>query len=79
MRIPYTETNLILEEAYVKPSPISKLKDVKVMMVVVDDINEFKRLFLEFSCVNLLDLISHLEGSHILWYTLQEQLIGNIN
>ena len=48
-------------------------------MVDIDDIEEFKRVFLIFACVTLLAPTSRLEGSHSLWYTPQEQLLGNIN
>ncbi|XP_059595830.1 uncharacterized protein LOC132254368 [Vitis vinifera] len=40
---------------------------------------EFKRVFLIFACATLLAPTSHLEGSHSLWYTPREQLLGNIN
>ena len=49
------------------------------MMVDIDDIKEFKRVFLIFACVTLLAPTSRLEGSHSLWYTPQEQLLENIN
>ena len=49
------------------------------MMVDIDDIEEFKRVFLIFMCTTLLAPTSHLKGSQALWYTPQEQLLGNIN
>ena len=48
-------------------------------MVDIDDIEEFKRVFLIFACATLLAPTSCLEGSHSLWYTPREQLLGNIN
>ena len=45
------------------------LKDIEALMVDIDDIDEFKRLFFIFLCATSLTLTSHLEGSHALWYT----------
>ncbi|KAL6314447.1 hypothetical protein AAG906_025932 [Vitis piasezkii] len=49
------------------------------MMVGIDDMEEFKRVFLIFASATLLVPTSRLEGSHSLWYTPREQLLGNIN
>lgn len=46
MRISYVKMMLIVEETIVKPSLMSNLKDIEVMMVDINDIDEFKRLFL---------------------------------
>ncbi|RVW84477.1 hypothetical protein CK203_041299 [Vitis vinifera] len=55
------------------------LQDIESMMVGIDDMEEFKRVFLIFACATLLAPTSRLEGSHSLWYTPREQLLGNIN
>ena len=49
------------------------------MMVGIDDIEEFKRVFLIFACATLLAPTSRLEGIHSLWYIPREQLLGNRN
>ena len=79
MGISHAGTKLILKEANVKSSSMPKFKDLEAMMVAINNIEEFKWLFLVFLCATLLALPSHLEGSHTLSYTPQEQLIGNIN
>ena len=48
------------------------LKDIEALMVDIDDIEKFKRVFLIFTCATLLAPTSRLEGSHALWYTPRE-------
>ncbi|RVW53720.1 hypothetical protein CK203_068969 [Vitis vinifera] len=43
------------------------LQDIESMMVGIDDMEEFKRVFLIFACATLLAPTSRLEGSHSLW------------
>ena len=79
MGIPHSGRKLIVEKASVKASQMPSLQDIESMMVDIDDMEEFKRVFLIFACATLLAPTSHLEGSHSLWYTPREQLLGNIN
>ncbi|KAJ9692832.1 hypothetical protein PVL29_011767 [Vitis rotundifolia] len=79
MGIPHTGRKLIVDRGTVNASQMPSLHDIEAMMVDIDDIEEFKRLFLIFACATLLAPTSHLEGSHSLWYTPREQLLGNIN
>ena len=79
MGIPHSGRKLIVEKGSVKASQMPSLQDIESMMVGIDDMEEFKRVFLIFSCATLLAPTSHLEGSHSLWYTPREQLFGNIN
>ena len=78
MGIPYSGRKLIVDKGVVKASPMPSLKDIEALMVDIDDIEEFKWVFLIFACT-LLAPTSRLEGSHALWYTPQKQLLGNIN
>eukprot|EP00261_Vitis_vinifera_P033153 XP_019074396.1 PREDICTED: uncharacterized protein LOC104878850 [Vitis vinifera] len=79
MGIPHSGRKLIVEKGSVKASQMPSLQDIESMMVGIDDMEEFKRVFLIFACATLLAPTSHLEGSHLLWYTPREQLLGNIN
>ena len=79
MGIPHSKRKSIIDKGTIKASPVPSLKDIKALMVDIDDIDEFKRLFLIFVCATLLAPTSRLEGSHVLWYTPQEQLLENIN
>ena len=69
MGIPHNGRKLIFDKGTVKASPMSSLKDIEALMVDIDDIEEFKWVFLIFTCATLLAPISRLEGSHALWYT----------
>ena len=69
MGISHAGTKLILKEANVKSSSMPKFKDLEAMMVAINNIEEFKWLFLVFLCATLLALPSHLEGSNTLSYT----------
>ena len=79
MGIPHSGRMLIVDKETIKASPMSILKDIESLMVDIDDIEEFKWVFLIFACTTLLAPTSHLESSHALWYTPREQLLGNIN
>ncbi|KAJ9669943.1 hypothetical protein PVL29_026483 [Vitis rotundifolia] len=79
MGIPHSGRKLIVDKGTVKASQMPSLHDIESMMVDIDDIEEFKRVFLIFACATLLAPTSRLEGSHSLWYTPREQLLGNIN
>ncbi|KAL6331955.1 hypothetical protein AAG906_020306 [Vitis piasezkii] len=79
MGIPHSGRKLIVEKGSVKASQMPSLQDIESMMVDIDDMEEFKRVFLIFTCATLLAPTSRLEGSHSLWYTPREQLLGNIN
>ena len=79
MDIPYSGRKLIVDNGTVKASQMSSFQDIESMMVGINDIEEFKWLFLIFVCATLLAPTSRLEGSHALWYTPQKQLLGNIN
>ncbi|XP_059598708.1 uncharacterized protein LOC132255079 [Vitis vinifera] len=79
MGIPHSGRKLIVEKGSVKASQMPSLQDIESMMVGIDDMEEFKRVFLIFACATLLAPTSRLEGSHSLWYTPREQLLGNIN
>ncbi|RVW61399.1 hypothetical protein CK203_032054 [Vitis vinifera] len=79
MGIPHSGRKLIVEKASVKASQMPSLQDIESMMVGIDDMEEFKQVFLIFACATLLAPTSRLEGSHSLWYTPREQLLGNIN
>ena len=68
MGIPHIKTELIVEEAIVKLSPMSTLKDIEAMMIDIDDIDKFNLFFLIFSCATLSAPTFHLKGSHTLWY-----------
>ena len=72
MGIPYSGRKLIVDKGVVKASPMPSLKDIEALMVDIDDIEEFKWVFLIFACT-LLAPTSRLEGSHALWYTPQKQ------
>ncbi|KAJ9682696.1 hypothetical protein PVL29_018592 [Vitis rotundifolia] len=79
MGIPHTGRKLIVDRGTVNASQMPSLQDIEAMMVDINDIEEFKRLFLIFACATLLAPTSRLKGSHSLWYTPREQLLGNIN
>ena len=79
MGIPHSVRKLIVDKGTVKASLMPSLKDMEALMVDIDDIEEFKRGFLTFACATLLAPTSRSEGSHTLWYTPREQLLGNIN
>ena len=79
MGIPHSGRKLIVDKGTVKASPMLSLKDIEALMVDIDDIEEFKWVFLIFACVYLLALTYPLKGSHTLWYTPREQLLRNIN
>ena len=79
MGIPHSVRKLIVDKGTVKASLMPSLKDIEALMVDIDDIEEFKRGFLTFACATLLAPTSRSEGSHTLWYTPREQLLGNIN
>ena len=79
MGIPHSVRKLIVDKGTVKASLMPSLKDIEALMVDIDDIEEFKRVFLIFACATLLAPTSRSEGSHTLWYTPREQLLGNIN
>ena len=79
MGIPHSGRKLIVEKGSVKASQMPSLQDIESMMVGIDDMEEFKRVFLIFVCATLLAPTSCLEDSHSLWYTPREQLLGNIN
>ena len=78
MGIPHSGRKLIVDKGIVKASQMPSLQDIESMMVGIDDMEEFKRVFLIFACATLLAPTSRLEGSHSLWYTPREQLLGNI-
>ncbi|KAJ9703185.1 hypothetical protein PVL29_004814 [Vitis rotundifolia] len=69
MGIPHTGRKLIVDRGTVNASQMPSLQDIEAMMVDIDDIEEFKQLFLIFACATLLAPTSRLE----------EQLLGNIN
>ena len=77
--IPHSGRKLIVDKRTVKASQMPSLKDIESMMVDIDDIKEFKQVFFIFACATLLAPTFHLEGSHSLWYTPREELLGNIN
>ena len=79
MDIPYSGRKLIVDNGTVKASQMSSFQDIESMMVGINDIEEFKWLFLIFVCATLLAPTSRLEDRHSLWYTPREQLLGNIN
>ena len=72
MGIPRSGRKLIIDKGTVKASPMPSLKDIEALMVDIDDIEKFKRVFLIFTCATLLAPTSRLEGSHALWYTPRE-------
>ncbi|KAL6348126.1 hypothetical protein AAG906_039281 [Vitis piasezkii] len=57
MGIPHSGRKLIVEKASVKASQMPSLQDIESMMVGIDDMEEFKRVFLIFA--------SNLIGTHI--------------
>ncbi|KAL6331665.1 hypothetical protein AAG906_014315 [Vitis piasezkii] len=67
MDIPHSGRKLIVEKGSVKASQMPSLQDIESMMVGIDDMEEFKRIFLIFACATLLAPTSRLEGSHSLW------------
>ena len=69
MGILHNGRKFIVEEETIKASLVMCLKDIEALMVDIDDIDEFKRLFFIFLCATSLALTSRLEGSHALWYT----------
>lgn len=69
MGIPHGGRKLIVDKGTVKDSQMPSLKDIELMMVDIDDIEEFKRVFMIFACATLLAPTFRLEGSHSLWYT----------
>ena len=79
MGIPHSVRKLIVDKGTVKASQMLSLKNIESMMVDINDIEEFKRVFLIFACATLLAPTSRLEDRHSLWYTPREQLLGNIN
>ncbi|KAL6325787.1 hypothetical protein AAG906_026616 [Vitis piasezkii] len=79
MGIPHSGRKLIVEKGSVKASQMPSLQDIESMMVGIDDMEEFKRVFLIFACATLLAPTFRLEGSHSLCYTPREQLLRNIN
>ena len=66
MGIPHSGRKLIVDKGIVKASPMPSLKDIEALMVDIDDIEDFKWVFLIFACATLLAPTSHLEGSHAL-------------
>ncbi|RVW96531.1 hypothetical protein CK203_029746 [Vitis vinifera] len=58
---------LIVDKGTVKASQMLSLKNIESMMVDINDIEEFKRVFLIFTCATLLAPTSRLEDSHSLW------------
>ena len=66
MGIPHSGRKLIVDKGTVKASPMPSLKDIEALMVDIDDIEDFKWVFLIFACATLLAPTSHLEGSHAL-------------
>ena len=79
MGSPHSGRKLIVDKGIIKASQMPSLQDIESMMVGIEDIEEFKQVFFIFTCATLLAPTSRLEGSHLLWYTPQEQLLGNIN
>ena len=64
--IPHSRRKLIIDKETIKASQMPSLQDIESMMVGIDDIEEFKRVFLIFACATLLAPTSRLEGSHSL-------------
>ncbi|KAL6336205.1 hypothetical protein AAG906_011087 [Vitis piasezkii] len=67
MGFPHSGKKLIVDKGTVKASQMPSLKNIESMMVDINDIEEFKRVFLIFACATLLAPTSRLEDSHSLW------------
>ncbi|KAL6340435.1 hypothetical protein AAG906_006098 [Vitis piasezkii] len=61
MGILHSGRKLIVDKGIVKASPMPSLKDIEALMVDIDDIEEFKWVFLIFTCATLLAPTSRLE------------------
>ena len=49
---------------------MENLSDLRDRLISMEDMSEFKKLFIFFSCATLLAPTSKLDGSHELWCTL---------
>ncbi|RVW86226.1 hypothetical protein CK203_046131 [Vitis vinifera] len=65
MGIPHSGRKLIVDKGIVKASPMPSLKDIEALMVDIDDIEDFKWVFLIFACATLLAPTSHLEAMYV--------------
>ena len=74
MSIPHSGRKLIVDKGTVKARPMPSLKDIETLMVAIDDIEEFKQVFLIFTCATFLAPTSRLESSHTLWYNVNIQM-----
>ena len=59
MGFPHSGMKLIVDKGTVKASQMLSLKNIESMMVGIDDMEEFKQVFLIFACATLLAPTSH--------------------
>ncbi|RVW89650.1 hypothetical protein CK203_036432 [Vitis vinifera] len=55
---------------YNQDNRMENLSDLRDRLISMEDMSEFKKLFIFFSCATLLAPTSKLDGSHELWCTL---------
>ncbi|RVX04833.1 hypothetical protein CK203_024975 [Vitis vinifera] len=75
--IPHSGRKLIVDKRTVKASQMPSLQDIESMMVGIDDIEEFKRVFLIFTCATLLAPTSRLEGNDFFGQATHKVGVGN--
>ncbi|KAL6321777.1 hypothetical protein AAG906_035295 [Vitis piasezkii] len=67
--IPYIGRRLLLSPTN-RNNRMENLSDLRDRLILMEDMAEFKKLFIFFSCATLLAPTSKLDGSHELWCTL---------
>ncbi|RVW79735.1 hypothetical protein CK203_042352 [Vitis vinifera] len=67
--IPYIGRRLLLSPTN-RNDKMENLSDLRDRLILMEDMAEFKKLFIFFSCATLLAPTSKLDGSHELWCTL---------
>ncbi|KAL6314436.1 hypothetical protein AAG906_025921 [Vitis piasezkii] len=73
--IPYIGRRLLLSPTN-RNNRMENLSDLRDRLILMEDMAEFKKLFIFFSCATLLAPTSKLDGSHELWCTL---LVGDFD